>query len=68
MSRKLKLHYSTDGDLEWATIETQDGWYFCTVERTTGEGRRRFRDRARSIQDALERHKGPLVTLSPKFC
>lgn len=61
--RTLKLHYILDGEQEWATIETADGFYVCDVYRCCEEGRRRFRYRARSLQQALEYYDRSLVLL-----
>lgn len=61
--RTLKLYYTVIKDSEWATIETADGYYVCEIHRCSEEGKRSFRQRARSLQDALERYQNPLVLL-----
>ena len=69
MSRKLRLHYVTiSPNFERAEIETGDGYYVCSVDRCSGEGQRKFRQRARALQHALELYPSPLVTLSPTEC
>lgn len=64
--RTIQLRYENYNDREEAAIlTTKDGCYLCTVERTSEEGRRRFRQRARSLQQALEYCPHPIITLSP---
>ena len=54
----LCIQYFNDGHyegLEWASIETRDGYYVCEVYRCSDEGRKRFRRRARMVARALGR-------------
>ena len=72
-TRTLRIHFTTpisndSSQLEWATIETKRGYYVASVERCADEGRRRFRNRARSVMQALEQYQGPIVTTSPDEC
>lgn len=72
-TRTLRICFVTPmtndtSQLEWATIETQRGYYVASVERCQEEGRRRFRNRARSVMHALEQYHGPIVTTSPDEC
>ncbi|MFQ6011712.1 MAG: hypothetical protein ACE5KG_06030 [Nitrososphaerales archaeon] len=66
MTRKLKLRYLQYENLEWAVIETQKGWYVTEVHRCSDEGRKKFRQRARALQFALEKYPYPLLTTSPE--
>ena len=72
--RRLLIMFITPNDsalsqpMEQAYINTHDGWYVCEVYRCADEGRRRFRLRARSLKEALERYAGPLLTTRDKEC
>lgn len=64
--RKLRVRYGEYDAIEWGQTETRDGYYVCEVQRCHGEGRRRFRQRVRALQRALETHPNPLLTTSPE--
>jgi hypothetical protein len=66
--RELKIRFYQSGELEWANLSTEQGYYVAEVHRCSGEGRRKFRLRARSIMEALERCPTPLLTTSPDEC
>lgn len=52
--RRLRVRYNTKSTAPWATIETSDGVYLCTVERCSGEPDRKWRKRVRALQKVLE--------------